>query len=406
LAASTAILGRLPGGVPPQDGGASVARILLWQVVYGGPGDAPGCPTQSLRRAAPHREDDIMVHHRAVCRALLTGALGLVLLGGPAKAATPDAWITTKAKMALLTTEGVSATAVNVDTVDGQVTLHGKVGSEAEKAKAEDAVKRIDGVRTVRNLLQVVPEQREKRVEASDDEIKSKVKQALDRDGTLKSVSVQSVNNGVVLLKGDVDTLSAHLRAIETASEVPGVRRVVSEIRSPDKLADAEIYSDKPQSKADTAKHSFTDAWVTSAVKFRLLADDRTPGKDINVDTRGGRVTLFGIVDSEAAKKAATEDAQKVSGVRAVNNELEVVSSARKENVEASDERVERRVRDALSSQSELSDASIDVEVHNGVARLKGTVANETDRMRATAVARTADGVRAVRDELRVSSAK
>src|SRR5512143_1154873 len=68
-----------------------------------------------------------------------------------------DAWITTKTKMALLTTEGVSSTAVNVDTVDGRVTLHGKVETAAEKEKAEAEAKKIEGVTEVRNLLQVVP---------------------------------------------------------------------------------------------------------------------------------------------------------------------------------------------------------------------------------------------------------
>ena len=38
-------------------------------------------------------------------------------LAAPARAATPDAWITTKIKLALLTTEGVSGTAIKVDTV-------------------------------------------------------------------------------------------------------------------------------------------------------------------------------------------------------------------------------------------------------------------------------------------------
>ena len=53
--------------------------------------------------------------------------------------APTDAWITTKAKLALLTTEGVSVTDVNVDTVQGQVTLHGKVTTQAEKDKAAAA---------------------------------------------------------------------------------------------------------------------------------------------------------------------------------------------------------------------------------------------------------------------------
>src|SRR5437868_7543915 len=102
--------------------------------------------------------------------ALAMAALSLVSTPG-AFAAQPDAWITSKAKVALLTTEGVSVTAVNVDTVDGRVTLHGKVASDAEKKKAGEVVAKIDGVSQVRNLLQVVPAAREKTVQASDDQI-------------------------------------------------------------------------------------------------------------------------------------------------------------------------------------------------------------------------------------------
>ncbi len=109
---------------------------------------------------------------------VLAGVL-VIALAAPAGAATPDAWITTKTKLALLTTEGVSGTAINVDTVLGKVTLHGKVRSAEEKAKAENVAKKIDGVLEVRNLLQVVPPQREKAVQLSDDALKQRVEKAL-----------------------------------------------------------------------------------------------------------------------------------------------------------------------------------------------------------------------------------
>ena len=51
------------------------------------------------------------------------------------------AWITTKVKMALLTADDVPVTAINVDTVDGHVTLHGIVATDAEKAGAETAAR-------------------------------------------------------------------------------------------------------------------------------------------------------------------------------------------------------------------------------------------------------------------------
>ncbi|WP_333647858.1 BON domain-containing protein, partial [Candidatus Binatus sp.] len=115
-------------------------------------------------------------------------------LAASAGAATPDAWITTKIKLALLTTEGVSGTAIKVDTVVGQVTLYGKVHSAEEKAKAETIAGKVDGVQGVRNLLQVVAPQHEKAMRVSDEDLKQRIKQALQADPSLKSsnIDVQS----------------------------------------------------------------------------------------------------------------------------------------------------------------------------------------------------------------------
>ena len=64
-------------------------------------------------------------HFHLVAAAL---ALAVCLSGAPALAADmPDAWITMKTKIALMTTDNVSAADLNVDTVKGVVTLHGKV---------------------------------------------------------------------------------------------------------------------------------------------------------------------------------------------------------------------------------------------------------------------------------------
>lgn len=163
----------------------------------------------------------------------LVGALALA--PSWAVADTSDAWITTKSKISLLTTDGVSATAVNVDTVNGNVTLHGKVRSEAEKTKAEQAIRQVDGVKGVKNLLQVVPEVDKKVVNAQDSEIKDKVEAALKTDLTLDGIKVASVNQGVVLLSGSTPTLVNKLRALETAYRCDGVRRVASEIVTEDK---------------------------------------------------------------------------------------------------------------------------------------------------------------------------
>jgi hyperosmotically inducible periplasmic protein len=332
-----------------------------------------------------------------------------VALVAPVGAVTPDAWITTKTKLSLLTTDGVSGTAIHVDTVLGKVTLHGKVRSAEEKAKAESIAKKIDGVLDVRNLLQVVTPQRQKAVQLSDDALKERVEKELQGDASLKesSISVKSVNKSVVLLTGTAKTLSAHLRAVETAAWVPGVERVASEIKSPDTLADVEIWRE-PTARGESSKDSgirntASDIWVTSATKMRLLTDSRTPALDINVETQAGVVTLFGIVPSQDAKSAAEADARKVSGVKKVVNELQVVASAKQSEVKARDEDIESEVKRAFEK-SDFKD--ITVEVKNGIVRLKGTVPTGSRRLDAAVLARSVKGVRAVKDDLRLATAK
>jgi hyperosmotically inducible periplasmic protein len=164
-------------------------------------------------------------------------------LAAPVSAYPLDAWITAKTKLTLLTTEGVGGTAVSVDTVVGLVTLQGQVRSTAEKAKAETVTRKIDGVMGVRNFLQVVAPQHQKAKQESDGTLKQQSAKALQADPSLQDshISVQSVNQGVVLLTGTAKTLSAHLRAVEVVAIIPGVQRVVSAVQSPNTLAEAEL---------------------------------------------------------------------------------------------------------------------------------------------------------------------
>src|SRR5262249_33102879 len=143
-------------------------------------------------------------------RLIVAAAIAIALPATALSAAPNDAWITTKTKLTLFTSEGVSGSAINVDTVDGRVTLHGSVSSEAEKSKAAELARSVSGVKDVRNLLQVVPKQAQKETEVADNEIEKNVKAALKNDPDLhhSSVSVQSVNRGVVLLAGKTNSLS------------------------------------------------------------------------------------------------------------------------------------------------------------------------------------------------------
>jgi hyperosmotically inducible protein len=167
-------------------------------------------------------------------RIFVAAPLFFALAAGWARAAdAPDAWLTMKTKIALMTTEGVSTSDLNVDTVQGIVTLHGKVPTEGEKAKAEATARRIDGVQDVKNLLQVVPASAKKAVERSDDQVKDAVVAAFKANKRVNDsgIKVQSVNKGVVLLAGTSESLQTHLDAVQAATAVPGVKRVATEVQ-------------------------------------------------------------------------------------------------------------------------------------------------------------------------------
>jgi len=168
-------------------------------------------------------------------RMTLTAALvGTIVVAGAvaASADVNDSWITTKAKIALLTMDGFSVNGANVDTINGNVTMHGKVATTEDRTKAELTVRKVSGVKSVNNLLQVVPSNVKEAVAANDSDVKERVEASLKADIKMKDVNVASVNNGVVLLAGETDTLPAQLSAIEAAREVPGVKRVASEIKT------------------------------------------------------------------------------------------------------------------------------------------------------------------------------
>jgi osmotically-inducible protein OsmY len=154
-----------------------------------------------------------------------------------AAAAWPeDALITTRVKIALFTAKDVSPRKVHVDTQRGRVRLHGSVPTAGEVARAEAAARGVPGVKDVHNLLQVVPEPVARERRESDAIIKSHLEAALAKDPALagSKIEVRSVNNGAVLLEGKAKTLDAYLRALEIVANTEGVRRLASEVRSPD----------------------------------------------------------------------------------------------------------------------------------------------------------------------------
>jgi len=339
----------------------------------------------------------------------LLAVLALSVPAAAHAATHPDSWITMKAKTALILADDVPAAAINVDTINGRVSLFGKVPSEKAKADAAAEVRTVDGVIDVKNYLQVVPAGNEKRVERADDAIKTDVETALKNDPTLanSSITVKSVNKGVVLLSGKAASWNDNVRALQTTDSKPGVVRVVSQIEVHDSVADADFKMDE-KATADPGNRGpgtvMSDLWITSTTKMKLAADSRTPATEINVDTTDGTVTLFGMVSTKESKSAAQEIAQSVSGVKRVENKLEVVAAQKQDSVQARDDDVLASVKQTLKDRGDQDGASIDVEVSNGVVRLTGMVPTWERSLSAVYSARSVAGVRSVRNDMTVET--
>jgi hyperosmotically inducible periplasmic protein len=346
--------------------------------------------------------------NRILVRSSLALVATLLVFGAKADGTEyrSDPWITLKAKIALLTADDLDAHAIHVDTINGHVTLHGKVDTGAEQARAEQVAAHIDGVIQVRNLLQIVPENKRKETKLDDAALRDRAMAGLQADAALNDshITVKSVNKGVVLLSGSAASLSDHLRAIRDVDSVDGVRRVASEVHSPDVLSDREIATAEerdhaaPPSSEKGVTQALSDMWITTATKTRLMADSETPAMQINVDTDNGAVTLFGVVPTESAKKAAEADTLKVSGVKRVVNDLQVVPDKDQRVVAIRDEETLSQADKKLQGHAEFK--HVTVEVKNGVARLSGTVANASDRIMAAVVVRSCDGVRSVNNDI------
>lgn len=66
-----------------------------------------------------------------------------------------DAAVTTRVKARLVADPDVNAFHIDVDTVDGRVTLNGKVATEYQRQEASELADRTEGVVSVVNLIQV-----------------------------------------------------------------------------------------------------------------------------------------------------------------------------------------------------------------------------------------------------------
>lgn len=149
----------------------------------------------------------------------------------------------------------------------------------------------------------------EAKTAVSDSWITSKTKIALFADERVKGTQVSvDTKNGVVHLRGKVDSDEAKQAAAEVSKGIEGAKSVKN---------DLQVVSPTVRKAVDT-----NDKDIVKAVEARMSKDANL--KKVDARTDGGVVTLTGEVPSITEAAKASETARSVPGVKSVKNELTV----------------------------------------------------------------------------------
>jgi hyperosmotically inducible periplasmic protein len=192
---------------------------------------------------------------------------------------------------------------------EGVITLTGDVDLYRQKLDAAKRVRKVDHAQGVRNLITVAGET------VPDAQLTAQLDRKLyyDRIGydNLFNYFTASVKEGVVTLEGEARTSFDRESAVSLVNNTPGVKDVVNEV----KVSPVSGFDDAIRIRAARAIYG-------NAVLSRYAIDPALP---IRIVVNNGNVSLYGTVDSKAAKEIAGVQANTVPGVFSVQNNLQVV---------------------------------------------------------------------------------
>lgn len=199
---------------------------------------------------------------------------------------------------------------IHASVQNGVVTLTGSVDVVATKISADQKAHHVKDVTAVRNAIQV-----DGGPEMSDEQLQAKLQKAINYDmvgyGTtaFDAIGVQ-VNNGVATLGGHAYGPVDASDAAAIVENTKGVRDVINNV-------DVD-----PVSPMDDQIRLAVFRKVYGFPSLNKYAID--PVKPIRIQVANGHVTLYGSVDNAADKNAAGIQANSVSGVFSVTNDIVV----------------------------------------------------------------------------------
>jgi osmotically-inducible protein OsmY len=213
------------------------------------------------------------------------------------------------------------------------------------------------------------------------------------------NIDVTTSNGGVVTLSGRVDETADRDEAVRIARGTDGV----TDVR--DRLTVG-------RESNDTAAMTQPDAWITAKIQAQYFMDADVKGRDINVDTRDGAVTLRGTIDSEAERRQALMIARNTDGVRSVDDQLTIGAAqagdargaASSAGATVEDAWITTKLQSKYFLDPQIKGSTIDVTTRRGVVTLEGSVATSDLKEQAAQIARETGGVTRVDNQLKIAA--
>ncbi|AQQ00145.1 BON domain-containing protein [Pseudoalteromonas sp. SG45-5] len=164
--------------------------------------------------------------------------------------------------------------------------------------------------------------------------------------------------------------------------------------------------------QANSWENESKDAWIDGKAETVLLMNTNLNNFDINTDVKNGKVVLTGKVDSEVEKELAEELVLSLDGVSGVDNSLTVVKNMDAKHTDKNmmndddndltDAKITTVITTRFLFDSEVGGTDIDVDTDNGIVTLNGSVESEAEKQLAVKIAKNAEDVRDVVDELTI----
>lgn len=196
----------------------------------------------------------------------------------------------------------VDAARIGVIAEDGLVRLTGSVPALAQKWAAEEAAKRVKGVRAVVDDVEVDLPAMHLR---NDEDIARAASAALYWD-TLLPASIQIVVKDGVALSGEVEWNYQREEAEDVIRRIGGVRGI---------------------SNLLTIRQSIAASNISKEIDEMLKRDAHLDAQRIAVVVDGSKVTLTGKVHSWYERNEASRAAWSIRGVTAVDNEIAIAAA-------------------------------------------------------------------------------